>query len=66
MAKVSIDVNIITDEENLEDTLNDASLQDLLSDLSDSIVEVVNAKVGVYGTVNFFLNGEQESSVNFD
>lgn len=66
MAKVSIDVNIITDEEDLESKLDEVSLQNLLSDLSDSIVEIVNAKEGIYGTVNFSLNGEQESSVNFD
>lgn len=66
MAKVSIDVNIITDEEDLENKLDEVSLQNLLSDLSDSIVEIVNAKEGIYGTVNFSLNGEQESSVNFD
>ena len=62
MPKVSIEVHINTDKEEV----NDTTVEDFLSDLSDSIVEVVNAKAGIYGTVNFYLNGEQESSANFD
>ncbi len=62
MPKVSIEVHINTDKEEV----NDTTVEDFLSDLSDSIVEVVNAKEGIYGTVNFYLNGEQESSANFD
>lgn len=62
MPKISIEVNINTDE----DEINDATIEEFLSDLSDSIVEIVNAKEGLYGTVNFYLNGEQESSANFD
>nr|NIQ16735.1 hypothetical protein [Candidatus Dadabacteria bacterium] len=54
--------NINTDE----DEINDATIEEFLSDLSDSIVKIVNAKEGLYGTVNFYLNGEQESSANFD
>jgi len=62
MPKVAIEVNINTDE----DEVNDTTIEDFLSDLSDSIVEIVNSKEGLYGTVNFYLNGEQESSANFD
>jgi len=62
MPKVSIEVHINTDKKEV----NDTTVEDFLSDLSDSIVEVVNAKEGIYGTVNFYLNGEQESSANFD
>ncbi len=62
MPKVSIEVNINTDE----DEVNDRTIEEFLSDLSYSIVEIVNAKEGIYGTVNFYLNGEQESSANFD
>ena len=62
MPKVSIEVNINTDENEV----NDQTIEKFLSDLSDSIVEVVNAKEGIYGTVNFYINGEQESSANFD
>lgn len=66
MPKVSIDVNINTDEDEMEDALDDPSLKGFLSDLSNSIVEIVNAKEGIYGSVNFFLNGEEESTANFD
>lgn len=62
MPKVAIEVNINTDENEV----NDATIEEFLSDLSDSIVEIINAKEGLYGTVNFYLNGEQESSANFD
>lgn len=62
MPKVSVEVNINTDENEV----NDAIIEEFLSDLSDSIVEIINAKEGLYGTVNFYLNGEQESSANFD
>ena len=62
MPKVSLEVHINTDK----DEVNDTTIEELLSDLSDSIVEVVNAKEGIYGTINFYLNGEQESSANFD
>jgi len=62
MPKVSIEVNINTNKDEVNDTI----IEEFLSDLSNSIVEVVNAKEGIYGTVNFFLNGEQESSANFD
>ncbi len=62
MPRISIEVNINTDE----DEINDATIVEFLSDLSDSIVKIVNAKEGLYGTVNFYLNGEQESSANFD
>lgn len=62
MPKVSIEVNINTDEQEV----NDKTIEDVLSDLSDSIVEIVNAKEGMYGTVSFYINGEQESSASFD
>jgi len=62
MPKVSIEVQINTNK----DEVKDATIEDFLSELSNSIVEVVNAKEGIYGTVNFYLNGEQESSANFD
>jgi hypothetical protein len=62
MPKVSIEVHINTNKNEVKD----ATIEEFLSDLSDSIVEVVNAKEGIYGAVNFYLNGEQESSANFD
>ena len=62
MPKVAIEVSINTDENEVQDSI----IEEFLSDLSDSIVEIVNAKEGLYGTVNFYLNGEQESSANFD
>ncbi len=62
MPKVSVEMHINTDKNEV----NDTTIEEFLSDLSDSIVEVVNSKEGIYGTINFYLNGEQESSVNFD
>lgn len=62
MPKVSIEVNINTDD----DEVNEKTIEDVLSDLSDAIVEIVNAKQGMYGTVSFYINGEQESSASFD
>ncbi len=40
MPKVSVEVNINTDENEV----NDAIIEEFLSDLSDSIVEIINAK----------------------
>ena len=62
MPKVSIEVHINTDKDEMKDT----TIEEFLSDLSNSIVEIVNAKECIYGAVNFYLNGKQESSANFD
>jgi hypothetical protein len=53
-------------EEDLYGGIDESLLNKLASDLGDVIVGLVNAKKGIFGTVNLLVNGEQYSSVNFD
>jgi len=65
LAKVTISLNMDVVEEG-DGGIDESLLNQLASDLGDAIVELVNAKKGIFGTVNLFINGEQYSSVNFD
>ena len=53
-------------DEELAGGIDERLLNKLASDLGDVIVGLVNAKKGIFGTVNLFVNGERFSSVNFD
>ena len=60
-------INLTMDVEGESDGGIDEPLIDKLdSDLGDALVGLINAKKGIFGTVNLFVNGEQVSSVNFD
>jgi len=60
-------INLTMDvEEEPDGGIDEPLINKLASDLGDVIVGLVNAKKGVFGTVNLFVNGEQFSSVNFD
>jgi len=53
-------------QEEPDDGIDEPLIGKLASALGDEIVGLVNAKKGIFGTVNLFVNGEQFSSVNFD
>jgi hypothetical protein len=53
-------------EEEADGGIDEPLVNTLASDLGDVIVRLVNAKKGVFGTVNLFVNGERLSSVNFE
>lgn len=65
MPKLTINLTMDVEEE-LAGGIDERLLNKLASDLGDAIVGLVNAKKGIFGTVNLFVNGEQFSSVNFD
>lgn len=65
MPKLTINLTMDVDEE-LAGGIDERLLNKLASDLGDVIVGLVNAKKGIFGTVNLFVNGERFSSVNFD
>lgn len=65
MPKLTINLTMDTEDE-LAGGIDEPLLNKLASDLVDAIVGLVNAKKGIFGTVNLFVNGERFSSVNFD
>jgi hypothetical protein len=65
LPKLTINLSMDVEEE-LDGSIDQPLLNKLASDLGDVIVGLVNAKKGIFGTVNLFVNGEQYSSVNFD
>ena len=65
LPKLTINVTMDVEKE-LDGGMDEPFINKLASDLGDVIVGLVNAKKGIFGTVNLFVNGEQFSSVNFD